>query len=75
MNPNLVDMSKLNNEAEKLIFNNNTFVFNGSMLIFFLFLIALTVVFSYNYSKEKATDNTINKLRYIVQKSDSIMKN
>jgi len=75
MNPNLVDMGKLNNEAEKLIFNNNTFIFNGSMLIFLLFLIALTVVFSYNYSKQKGKHDTINKLKYIVLKSNSIMKN
>ena len=75
MNPKLVDMSKLNNEAEKLIFNNNTFVFNGSMLIFLLFLLVLTVMFSYNYSKEKGKDDTINKLKYIIQKSESILEN
>ena len=53
MNPNLVDIQRLNTEAEKLIFSNNTFIFNGSLLILFVFLIALTIVFSYNYSKKK----------------------
>ena len=66
MNPNLVDIHTLNKEASKIIFNNNTFFFNSTLLIIFIFLIALTVVFSYNYSKKSGKINTLNKLRYII---------
>ena len=75
MNPNLVDIHTLNKEASKIIFNNNTFLFNSTLLIIFIFLIALTVVFSYNYSKKSGKINTLNKLRYIIKKSDSILEN
>ena len=75
MNPTLVDIQKLNKEAERIIFSNNTFIFNGYMILIFVFLIALTVVFSYNYSKKKGKTNTLNKLRYIIQKSERILEN
>ena len=75
MNPTLVDIQKLNSEAEKIIFRNNTFIFNGTLLMIFLFLIALTVLFSYNYSKKRGKTMTIDKLRYIMRKSESILEN
>lgn len=78
MNPNLVD-SKLFDydlkQLDKLVFYNNTFLLNTIMIaILLLILFCIFYIFNSSISKDKREQHVKDKLKYILDKSDSMIE-
>lgn len=78
MNPNLVD-SKLFDydlkQLDKLTFYNNTFLLNMVMLtILLLILFCIFYIFNSSIPKDRREQHVKDKLKYILDKSDSMIE-
>lgn len=78
MNPNLVD-SKLFDydlkQLDKIKFYNNTFLLNTIMFtILLLILFSIFYIFNSSISKDKREQYVKDKLKYILDKSDSMIE-
>ena len=71
----LVDVEKLNSEAKKVIFKNNTSFLNSILVVFFIFFVVIICIIGYNDKKNSSKTNTIKKLKYIIHKTNNIISN
>ena len=78
MNPNLVDTKLFDydlKQLDKLTFYNNTFLLNTIMFtILLLILFCIFYIFNSGVPKDKREQNVKDKLKYILDKSDSMIE-
>ena len=78
MNTNLFDIRLFDYELKqlyKLTFYNNTFLLNTIMLaIFLLILFCIFYIFNSSSSKDTREQHVKDKLKYILDKSDSMIE-
>lgn len=78
MNPNLVDSKLFEYDLKKidtLNFQKNSFILNLVLLVLFAVLMLLTIFFVKDNSSKREKDKKIkDKLKYIFDKSNSIIR-
>ncbi len=73
MSPNLIDKIQLDKEIKKIIIKKDIHNYNIIMFCLLLFIIFLIFILNKNTSKKKSKDNYIEKLKYILLKSDDLL--
>ena len=78
MNPNLVDNKLFDYDLKQLArlqFYNNTFLLNSIMFTILLFILfCIFYIFNRNIPKNKREKNVKDKLKYILDKSNSMIE-
>ena len=76
MKPNLIDISTIQKDIKIYHFKKNSFIINIFIsVILFIFLFCIFYIFRSPYNKKQKREITLNKLRYILNRTNLELSN